>query len=287
MGMKFGGISRYLLERDSRKSLHRALARTDLAVQLVQKRKKGRRKNPEPNFRVWSWILANHILQSWHATTGLDVRPFSIGGMYGYGSAVGWFSGERHQKSYELSWIANGSVRVDPRQGGLPSYGLTEEIKGGTNPFLAVQAAASRAVLERDPVKPAGFKVTGGVQAEIYLTVCQTLTLLLAGGWVEEAILGEHVDCDEYGGSGEIARHPLRKLGLVERASFTYEFLVARFHEEVTCAGPEGRNRFWIRRNDGTLVLENSLKVIAYEDWCRGSVERGMKTLLESAGFQS
>ena len=283
----FSGISGYIENRDSRKSLHRALARTDLAVRLAQKKIWGSRKVPEPNFRIWSWILANHILQSWHASTGLDVRPFSIGGMYGYGSAVGWFSGERHQKSYELSWIANGSVRVDPQQGGLPSYGLTEEIKGGTNPFLAVQAAASRAVLERDPVKPAGFKVTGGVQAEIYLTVCQTLTLLLAGGWVEEAILGEHVDCDEYGGSGEIARHPLRKLGLVERASFTYEFLVARFHEEVTCAGPEGRNRFWIRRNDGKLVLENSLKVIAYEDWCGGSVERGMKTLLESAGFQS
>lgn len=132
-----------------------------------------------------------------------------------------------------------------------------------------------------------GFKVPGRVQAEIYLTVCQTLTLLLAGGWVQEAILGEYVDCSEYGDFNEIARHPLRKLGLVERASFTYEFLVARFHEEVACAGPEGGNRFWIRRNDGKLVLENSLKVIAYEDWCGGSVERGMKTLLESAGFQS
>ena len=275
------GISGYIEDRDSRKSLHRALARTDLAVRLAQKKIGERREVPELNFRVWSWILANHILQSWHATTGLDVRPFSIGGMYGYGSAVGWFSGERHQKSYELSWIANGSVRVDPQQGGLPSYGLIEAIKGGTNPFLAVQAAASRAVLERDPVKPAGFKVTGRVQAEIYLTVCQIITLLLAGGWVDEAILGEHVDCSEYGDSDEIARHPLRKLGLVERASFTYEFLVARFREEVACAGPEGRNRFWIRRNDGKLVLGNSLKVIAYEEWCGGSVEKGMENLVK------
>lgn len=283
----FSGISGYIENRDSRKSLHRALARTDLAVRLAQKKIWGSRKVPEPNFRIWSWILANHILQSWHASTGLDVRPFSIGGMYGYGSAVGWFSGERHQKSYELSWIANGSVRVDPQQGDLLSYGLTEAIKGGTNPFLAVQAAAERAILEQDPVKPPGFKAPGSIQAEKYLTVCQIITLLLAGGWVDEAILGEHVDCSEYGDASEIARHPLRKLGLVERACFTYEFLVARFHNEAACAGTEAQNRFWIRRNDGKLVLENSLNVIDYENWCGGSVERGMKRLLESSGFQS
>ena len=284
MGKGVSGISGYIKDRDFRKSFHRALARTDLAVRLVQKKITGRRKVLEPDFRVWSWILANHILQCWHASTGLDVRPFSIGGMYGYGSAVGWFSGERHHESHELSWIANGSVRVDPQQGDLPSYDLIEAIKGGTNPFLAVQTAAERAILGQDPLKPAGFKVPGRVQAEIYLTVCQTLTLLLAGGWAEEAILGEYVDCSEYGGSHEIARHPLRKLGLVERACFTYEFLVARFHNEAACAGTEAQNRFWIRRNDGKLVLGNSLKVIAYEDWCGGSVERGMKTLLESAG---
>ena len=113
-------VSEYPALRESRRFFHRALARTDLAVRLVQKKITGSRKVLEPDFRVWSWILANHILQSWHATTGLDIRPFSIGGMYGYGSAVGWFSGARHQKSHELSWIANGSVRVDPQQGDLP-----------------------------------------------------------------------------------------------------------------------------------------------------------------------
>lgn len=278
-------VSEYPSLRESRRFFHRALARTDIAVRLAQKKITGNRKVPEPNFRVWSWILANHILQSWHATTGLDVRPFSIGGMYGYGSAVGWFSGERHHESHELSWIANGSVRVDPQQADLPSYGLIEAIKGRTNPFLAVQAAASRAVLERDPVKPAGFKAPGSFQAENYLTVCQIITLLLAGGWVDEAILGEHVDCSEYGDSKEIARHPLRKLGLVERACFTDEFLVARFHNEAACAGTEAQNRFWIRRNDGKLALGNSLNVIDYEDWCGGSVEKGLRNLVKEMVF--
>ena len=120
------GIARYRSMRDRNADYSRALARTNLAIRcwLARVGESCRDESGHPpRHRMLAWMLANHIVQGFYRRIGIDVIPFSCGGMYGYGMSVGINAASCGRKDVgETAWIACGSVRVDSKVGDERQY---------------------------------------------------------------------------------------------------------------------------------------------------------------------
>lgn len=123
----------------------RALARTNLAIRCwlgrIGEMPADVEKLRGEHRRVMAWLLANHLVQAYYRRCGIDARPFAIGGMYGYGFAVGPQSPVCQRRDFwETAWVACSSVRVDPLDyDGQPgdaarSYEVAEAIAGEKTP---------------------------------------------------------------------------------------------------------------------------------------------------------
>ena len=66
--------------------------------------------------------------------------------------------------------------------------------------------------------------------------------------------------------------HPLHQAGFLKNKNFSYDWFDVM--------------NVWIHRRTGTLVCfeHGSTRVIPYADWCGGSVEKGLRWLLEQNG---
>ena len=196
-------FTRYKRMRERNEDYSLALTRTNLAVRCWLGRvgdgyreEAGIPQRP----RILAWMLANHIVQSFYRRAGIDVLPFSCGGMYGYGVSVGIQTDSCNRKDIgETARIACGSVRVDPKVGNVRAYRLTDVILSGEDPLWAIDKAATVAIGSRWLDKCSNHYCRHRQDADIYLVVYQIITLLLAMGYIHDAILGTFVDCSEYG----------------------------------------------------------------------------------------
>lgn len=273
------GLDRYQRMRERNADYSRALSRTNLAVRCWLARVgDGYREDcgTPPRHRILAWLLANHIVQAFYHRTGMDVEPFSCGGMYGYGLSVGIKAESCNRKDIgETAWIACGSVRVDPKGGDIREYQLTEAILAGEDPLWAIDKAATVAIgakwLERCQEPHCRHKQ----DADIYTTVYQIITLLLAMGYVKDAILGTFVDCSEYGCNDGAPKHPLRLAGLFQEPQFTEAYF------EINLISDDYRKCFWIHRSSGALLFDGDRQIVSYQQWCGGEVERGLSWICD------
>ena len=270
-------VARYKRMRERNMDYSRALARTNLAVRCWLGRVgDGYRDDSisHPRHRILAWMLTNHILQAFYRRIGVDVLPFSCGGMYGYGLSVGINKKSCNRGDIgETAWIACGSVRVDPKVGDERPYHLTDIILSGEDPLWAIDKAATAAIGSRWLDKCPAHDCWHYKDADIYLVINQIITMLLAMGYVRDAILGTFVDCSEYGIHEGPPRHPLRVSGVFSRPQFTMDYFEM---------GPVYKNsevRFWIHRRNGDLWFGNENKAIPFADWCGGAVDRGLSWL--------
>lgn len=272
--------------RNRNSDYNRALSRTNLAVRCwlrwAEPIPKDVEKLRAEHRRVLAWLLANHIVQGYYRRCGIDVRPFLIGGMYGYGYAVGVFGPIcLRQDIGKTAWVACGSVRVDPKtdqeNGKSEPFQVAEAIAKGEDPLWVIDRATVVALGQRWLPKCSGSKCRHHVDAEVYLTLYQIITLLLCMGYLSDAILGVFVDCSEYG-KHEAISHPLRLAGMIDRPCFTQDYF------ELGPTYKEKQAFAWIHRATGDPVLMDRLAIIPFKKWCTGSVETGMAFLVNAIG---
>lgn len=247
-----------------------ALVRTNLAVRCWLRRTGNHPKwsgegDPPPH-RVMVWLLANHILQAFYRQYGIDVIPFTVGDMYGYGMKVRPSEGCMRTDLQDTAWIACGSVRVDPQVPGLAPFKVGRRILRGQDPLWVIDTGAILAVGGRWPDRCKIGTCRHRHDAGLYLTVNQIITLLLCMGYLQDAILGTWVECSPWGVHPTDPPHPLRSLGFVDRPTFTYEFFELN---------PRWGAPIWIHRTTGELVTGAGTRV-GFKEWCGGDVDRGL-----------
>lgn len=262
-----------------------ALIRTNLAVRcwLHRTRNKPDRSDSDGGpqaRRVLAWLLGNHILQAFYRDYGIDVIPFTVDHMYGYGMAVRTAEGCKRKDREETAWIACGSVRVDTdvrpeTQNGprLPSIEVYRRVREGEDPLWVIDTAAIHAVGGRWP-RHCRYKTCAHRRdADIYLTLNQIITLMLCMGYARDAILGTFVECSVWGEHPTDPPHPLRRLGFVSKPTFTGDFL-----EILLTNKGDSSVCVWIHRSSGELVTAEG-ELIPYTDWCGGDIDRGLEYL--------
>ncbi len=252
----------------------RALARTTRAVACWRKRaRKLGGLDPQDiqirHRRVLAWLIANHLVQAWYRRSGLDVLPFSIGDMYGYGMRIARCNcrqARRMREDRDLSWVACGSVRVD-RQDGGGRYHVTDRLAEGQDPLAIILEAAEFALCEQIPGRCTSRSCAHRYDAHVYLDIYQVITMLLARGVIHDAILGDdvHRTISGWNVPWEIP-HPLLQAGIVAQEGFTGEYFVISV-KPGECA--------WIGRRRGDLLVLGDREPIEFEDWCGGEAERG------------
>lgn len=272
-------LDRYRRMRERNADYSRALARTNLAIRCWITRAGDECRDESgypPRHRVLAWLLANHIVQAFYRPAGIDVIPFSCGGMYGYGLSVGVNAESCSRKDVgETAWIACGSVRVDSKVGDEREYTVTDSILSGEDPLWAIDKAAKLAIGSKWPDRCSESHCRHKQDAEVYLTIYQIITLLLAMGCVQDATLGTYVDCSEYGHNSGAPKHPLRVAGLFDEPQFTQDYF------EV---GPVLRDKpahLWIHRRTGAVLFGEDRQACDYKRWCGGEVERGLTWICE------
>lgn len=276
-------IDGYRRMRERNADFHEGLARTNLAIRCWERRIGTVPSDVETlrgqHRRVLAWFLANHLVQGYYRTAGIDVRPFSISDMYGYGFAVGPREPFCHRRDVtESAWVACGSIRVDPHnpQGSESkndSFQVAVPIAGGRDPLWVIDEGVVSALRGRWVSKCTADGCVHKRDAVVYRSVYQTITLLLAMGVVEDAILGAWVDCSSMG-VVETPTHPLRVMGLVLKPALADDW----FHIEVK--KHEVSTSAWIHRSSGDLVTARQRRVVPYSVWCGGSVDRAVETLM-------
>ncbi|WP_109208037.1 hypothetical protein [Moorella sp. Hama-1] len=278
-------LQRYRQMRSRNADFARALARTNLAIRCwlgrIGEMPADVEKLRGEHRRVMAWLLANHLVQAYYRRCGIDARPFAIGGMYGYGFAVGPQSPVCQRRDFwETAWVACSSVRVDPLDyDGQPgdaarSYEVAEAIARGEDPLWVIDRASVVALGRRWPPTCPEAQCQHWKDSEIYLTVYQVITLLLAMGYLADAILGTFLD-HYYGfNHGATPGHLLRMTTrMVTASGFTPEWF------ELGPSYHTSRPFGWIHRSRGDLVLRGESRPIPYADWCGGSVDRGLEFL--------
>ena len=273
------GLDRYRRMRDRNADYARALARTNLAIRcwLARVGESCREDSGyPPRHRVLAWLLANHIVQTFYRRTGIDVIPFSCGGMYGYGMSVGINAESCSRKDVgETAWIACGSVRVDSKVGDEQEYAVTDSILSGEDPLWAIDKGAKLAIGSQWPDRCPEPHCRHKQDADIYLTVYQIITLLLSMGHVRDAILGTFVDCSEYGCNSGAPKHPLRLAGIFSEPQFTIDYF------EIGPISDGKPVHLWIHRRTGALLFGEDRRIIEYRKWCGGEVESGLSWICD------
>ena len=273
------GLDRYRRMRDRNADYSRALARTNLAIRCWLARVGDDCRDESghpPRHRMLAWLLANHIVQGFFRRIGIDVIPFSCGGMYGYGMSVGSNAASCGRKDVgETAWIACGSVRVDSKVGDEREYPVTDSILSGEDPLWAIDKAAKLAIGSQWPDRCTEPHCRHKQDAEVYLTIYQIITLLLAMGYAQDAILGTFIDCSEYGQNSGAPKHPLRLAGLIDGPQFTSDYF------EVGPVSPDKPVHLWIHRRTGALLFGKDWQAFEYKHWCGGNVERGLSWICD------
>lgn len=258
-------FDQYIRMRERNADFARALARTNLALRCWERSEMWDEICAAQSMKIM-WLLDNHILQAFYKRCGIDVLPLSIGGMYGYGRKVCIHPHNCKQvkEEKELSLLATSSGRVDGDYPG-PKIILSKELEAGANPIGLLERATLAAV----GGWPSKCNCTGcqhKKDADIYLTIHQILTLYVVMGYgvKETPILG--LSTGYTGGS----THTLAIMGLCKKETFTYDWFDCR--------------TFWINRRNGILVYGGgrSAIIVPYEKWCNGSVEKGLRWILEN-----
>ena len=279
------GLERYRWMRDRNVDYARALARTNLAVRcwLARVGENCREESiSPPRHRILAWLLANHIVQAFYRRTGIDVIPFSCGGMYGYGLSVGIKVESCSRKDVgETAWIACGSVRVDSKVVDEREYSVTDSILSGEDPLWAIDKAAKLAIGSQWPDRCPEPHCRHKQDTDIYLTVYQIITLLLSMGYVRDAILGTFVDCSEYGCNNGAPKHPLRLAGLFSKPQFTMDYF------EIGPISDDKPVHFWIHRRTGVLLFGEDRQISEYRQWCGGEVEHGLSWICNRIARQA
>ena len=223
------GIDRYRRMKERNAGYSRALVRTNLAVQcwIARAGEDWRSESGSPLRRcMLTWLLANHIVQAFYSRTGIDIQPFSCGGMYGYGMSVGIQAESCNRRDIgESAWIACGSVRVDTKVGEEREFCLTDAIIAGEEPLWVVDKGAMLAIGSKWPDRCMGPNCQHRLDSEVYLTIYQIITMLLAMGYVEDAILGTFVDCSDYGDYLGDPKHPLRFASFAGKSKLNFGFI--------------------------------------------------------------
>lgn len=268
-GEKKVTFDQYLRMRDRNTDYARALARTNLAIRCWEK----------AGGKVWylplMWMLDNHIVQAFYKRSGIDVQPESVGGMYGYGRTVGVFpeSCRGVKKPRMLGRISTGSSAAwNPKI--QKAISMVDALEHGENPIGTIERAALAAV----GGWPSRCTKTGcqhQKDAEVYLTIFQIVTLYVVMGQSESTpaagvpILGTELRSSP---DWDRANHPLHQAGFLKNREFSYDWFDVM--------------DVWIHRRTGTLVCfeHGSTRTISYADWCGGSVEKGLRWLLERKG---
>ena len=268
------GIDRYRRMKERNAGYSRALVRTNLAVQcwIARAGEDWRSESGSPLRRcMLTWLLANHIVQAFYSRTGIDIQPFSCGGMYGYGMSVGIQAESCNRRDIgESAWIACGSVRVDTKVGEEREFCLTDAIIAGEEPLWVVDKGAMLAIGSKWPDRCRALNCQHRLDSEVYLTIYQIITMLLAMGYVEDAILGTFVDCSDYGDYPGDPKHPLRLAGVLLEPQFTQDY----FEIRQVCG--EKQIEFWIHRRTGSLLFAGDRHVQPFSKWCGGKVEQGL-----------
>ena len=234
-------MQQYRQIRNINKEYAKAMARTNLAIKIWQE------NGGEIHWLPIMWLLDNHIIQAYYRYHRVDVIPVSIGGMYGYGRNVS--IGNRN-----LAAIATSSSRVEYSDGnpasGVHCFALRKHLSKGGNALYLIDYAVSLAV-------GTITKRLEPIDADIYLTIHQIITLLVVMGKVGDAILG----------AVNHENHPLHILNFVPKDMFSYEWF-------------DVDSKIWIHRYTGRLVCGGRIRSWKYSDWCGGSVEKGLSWML-------
>lgn len=267
-------FSQYIRMRERTHDHATALARTNLAVQLLRRRKGKSDSDSDADitYRELMWLLDNHIVQTFYRRYGIDVQCITIGDMYGYGRKVGVHRPicMRGDLSEKLSLIATGSSRIDSHD--REEFHLRDELEKGTSLLQAIDEGAMFAVGNSWPSRCRAKGCLHHHDAGVYLPVFQILTLLVVMGWFKGylPILGTWVNCSSYEIDENEPKHPLLKLGLMPEPCFSPEWFDCGI--------------LWINRHDGRLVLQNDYTATVeqhdFAEWCGGSVEHGLHWLM-------
>lgn len=269
-------FSQYVRMRERTHDYATALARTNLAVQLLKRRKA--KSNPEKiTYLELMWLLDNHIVQTFYRRYGIDVQYITIGDMYGYGRKIGVHPPicMRDDLLEKRSMIATGSSRIDAPDG--KKFHLRDELAKGKSLLQAIDEGAMFAVGNAWPSRCQAKGCLHHHDADVYLPVFQILTLLVVMGWFKGyyPILGTWVNCSSYGIDENEPKHPLLKLKLVPEPCFSPKWFDCGI--------------LWINRHDGRLVLQNSHTATVeqhnFAEWCSGSVEHGLHWLMSQKLF--
>lgn len=257
-------FDQYLRMRDRNADYARALARTNLAIRCWEK----------TGGKVWylpvMWLLDNHIVQAFYKRSGIDMRAESVGGMFGYARTVGIFPESCRQVKVPrtLGQISTASTSAaNPKM--EHAYSVVDALEQGANPIGAIERAALAAV-GGWPARCKHRDCPHCKDAEVYLTIYQILTLYVVMGQAEDApILGTELKSSA---AWQEIGHPLWQTGLFKERAFSYEWFDV--------------GNIWIHRRTGTLVYapDGKARTRAYGEWCNGSVEQGLRWLLENKG---
>lgn len=246
---------------DENKDYNRALSRTNLNACVLMERIKSIPKtegNLSGEYRTpLVLMLENQIVQAYYRNYGIDVQPFSIGGMYGYGVDITHINPYCiKEEKLRYARIACGSIRIDLDRKSLK---VAEAICRTEDLFSSITNAV-KFIVDNNKIEKCRCKnCSHFYDAEVYLTIYQIITMLSCMGYIKwQGILGAEVD-----------------RAIAERFGISDGFSQDYFYVEMT------NRSFLINRHTGFLIIKNSMQSFEYNNWCRNSVEKGLGFLID------
>lgn len=281
--MKNRNFENNLRLRDGNAAVAQGLTRTQQAVRCWQDRVEAEGTDvqgmPRAS-RVIAWLLANHIVQRYYEEYGVDVLPITVAGVYGAALSIGPQKPSCTRRDVGVSaWVSADTVRIDPKGIGVrgeviavagASYDLQQAIGQGEDPLRAIDNAVGIALpggMEGCRQRACRHRQDGAV----YLTVYQIITMLLARGIAQDAILGTYVECCEYGRNTGAAKHPLRVTAMVREPQFTAEYFEIELPDGAQTGG-----KAWIHRSTGQAIFACDTAPTDFMAWSGGTVEQGL-----------
>jgi hypothetical protein len=257
-----------------------AIVGTNLAVRCWARRvgSAGLREESYGRSLVLVWLLTNHILQLAYRRAGVDVMPEIAGREYGHGFSVVRAASCRRNDVGVLGGFTFGSVTLRPAAGSTAQNSakkdqLAKAIAKGEDPLWAVDRAADIVLGTRWLKRCRAEGCTHREDDRPFLIVSSIVTLALALGQVELAVLGPEIDPRH--GHVLYAPRPVAEAYLAApKKLYANWFEIGRAGQGPT---------LWIDRRSGVLTRKNG-SAVPFDAWAKSDVDIGLKTLVELLG---